>query len=257
MNSNVDRGILALARQGRLSAVSCLVQGPTVPENASALSELPVDIGLHLNFTEAFAGAPSPLPLFRLIPAGYLHLLPSSRVVSQIHRQLDAFEAHFQRPPDYIDGHLHVHQLPVIREKLVEIIAQRYATQRPWLRSTTFARPSNPDRPYSKKALIIAFLGARKMRFLAEANGLRMNHRFLGVYNFSSTLQEYRALLSAWLKDAKDGDLLMCHPAMSADTGNGTGPQRAREFAVLSSPDFKIWLDQAQLNIARLSLIPV
>lgn len=253
MSPGVDAGILELARAGHLSAVSCLTDGPTSGHNTPSLATLPVDIGLHLNFTESFRSGQFFLPLARLICACYARLLTPSVVATQIHSQLDAFETRFGCPPDFIDGHQHVHQLPIIREKLLEIIALRYPGQEIWLRSTQAALTPTLGRTYRQKAGVISLLGARKLRSLATARGLAMNHRLLGVYDFSASREQYLQLLMAWLAGAEDGDLLMCHPASSAGAGDPLGPQRTREFSVLSDSRFPAWLDKYGLTLSRLS----
>ena len=253
MDSSVDRGILALTRLGRLSAVSCMTQGPSLRANASALAELPTDIGLHLNFTEPFRGVEFHLPLAHLIVASYLRLLPRSQIIEQIHRQLDAFESCFQRPPNFIDGHQHVHQLPVIRDSLLTIIGQRYPAQSLWLRSTRPAEVSAGGQLARLKPHIIALLGARKLCVLATAAGWPMNHHLLGVYDFSASTEAYADLLVGWLSDAEEGDLLMCHPANTAEPAVAFGPQRTREYSVIADPGFGRWLDQAGLTVSRLS----
>jgi predicted glycoside hydrolase/deacetylase ChbG (UPF0249 family) len=143
--------------------------------------------------------------------------------------QLDAFETHFGCPPDFIDGHQHVHQLPLIREQLLERIARRYPTHALWLRSTQTARHLTVDRGKRLKARIIACLGARTMRRLADAQGLPMNRHLLGVYGFSASPEEYRQLLMSWFVGAADGDLLMCHPASAIEAADPIGQQRMRE----------------------------
>lgn len=253
MFAGIDAGILELARLGRLSAVSCLVQGPTLGEQVSSLALLPVDIGLHLNFTEAFARSQFCCSLPRLISACYLRQLPRSLVTTTIDSQLDAFETRFGRPPDFIDGHQHVHQLPLIREQLLECIAQRYPTRALWLRSTQTARHLTIDRGKRLKARIIACLGAQTMRRLADAQGLPMNRHLLGVYGFSAGPEAYRQLLISWFIGAADGDLLMCHPASAIEAGDPIGPQRMRELSVLADSCFPAWIEEHRLTISRLS----
>ena len=250
MSAGIDAGILQLASAGRLSAVSCLTQGSTWKHQTRSLAALPVDIGLHLNFTESFASGQFFLPLPRLIAACYGRRLPAEAIAAEINAQLDAFEAGFGRPPDYIDGHQHVHQLPMLRESLLQIMALRYPGQGLWLRST---RPPWRGNPYPLKAAIISMLGGRKMRRLASAQGLPMNGRLLGVYDFSASREKYADLLRTWLAIAADGDLLMCHPAVFAEPEDGIGPQRTREFSVLSDGRFPTWLEQQGLTLLRLS----
>lgn len=255
LNADVDAGIIALSEHGRLTATSCLVAAPNWPSSAARLRELPIDAGLHLNFTEAFADDALHLPLPALIRACYLRRLPKSRLAEQIERQCDAFERHCGRAPDFVDGHQHVHQLPMIRDALLPILARRYAGQPLWLRRTA-APAALPA--FRLKAYVIAALGSRRFAALAETRGWRLNGHLLGVYDFSCDADRYEELLQAWLQSAADGDLLMCHPALAGatlapPTGDAIAAQRPVEFAVLSDPRFDAWCAAANVRLVRLS----
>lgn len=250
MNHGIDDGILELSGMGRLSAVSCLGQGPTLMANAKALKSLPVDIGLHLNFSEPIGDNPQQRPLPRLIVECYLRRLQKAALVAGIETQLDAFEQAFGCAPDFIDGHQHVHQLPVIRDGLVDVINRRYPGRPLWLRSTS---PCPVPASCRLKARIIAALGAGAMQQLAQGNGIRMNRRLLGVYDFRAGPELYREYLAAWFREARDGDLLMCHPAKTAGTDDVIGPQRCREFAVFSDMTFQDLLDGESVLVSRFS----
>ncbi|WP_158310100.1 ChbG/HpnK family deacetylase [Bordetella petrii] len=53
MSSGIDAGILQLIKLDRLSAISCLVHGPTFVVNGRRLNDADLDVGLHLNLTAA------------------------------------------------------------------------------------------------------------------------------------------------------------------------------------------------------------
>ncbi len=44
--------------------------------------------------------------------------------------------------------------------------------------------------------------------------------------------------MQAWLQEARDGSLLMCHPATAEVPGDAIGRQRPVEFAYLMSDAF-------------------
>lgn len=245
MSHAIDTGIIRLAEQGRLSATSCLSEGPTFSANAPALVQTGIQLGLHLNFTEALSrqavASPSAktqefyLPLSALIRNAYLRRLDRGVVTEQIRRQLDRFEAVFGRRPDFVDGHQHVHQLPVIRDLLLDILKQRYhQVGLPWLRNTRSIKLVGPAAKYRAKAAIIQGLGSSTTARRAVRDGFRGNARFAGVYDFQGGETAYRALLSAWIPQMGDHDLLMCHPAAYADSQDPMGNQRFAEFRVLS-----------------------
>ena len=129
LEAGVNEGILQLVAQGRLSAVSCLTQGASFRQDSAKLASMDVDIGLHLNFTEALTGSDIVQPVVKLILQAYSQALSIDRVRAQINQQFDLFEEHVGRSPEFVDGHEHVHQLPVIREALVTVLKNRYPKQ--------------------------------------------------------------------------------------------------------------------------------
>lgn len=256
MSAAIDHGILALAGAGRLSAVGCLSQAPSFRADAARLRELDVDAGLHLNFTETLGAPGLYLPLPRLIACAYARVLNRGRVQRQIERQLDAFESAMGRMPDFIDGHQHVHQLPQIRDALFEVLARRYPAQgndahRPWLRDTSPGCLDGVPAPLRRKARIIAALGSAAFSRGAARAGLGTNRRFLGVYDFQGGAQVYDGLLRLWLRNAADGDLLMCHPALPAGGRQGMDAQRGAEYQVLSGPGLHEWMASTGVRVSR------
>ncbi len=250
----VDAAIVDLAQSGRLSATGCLVTAIRFPKAASLLSGLPIDIGLHLNFTE-FLGLPGfYAPLGKLIALSYSRRISRSQVRGQINTQLDLFERHVKRVPDFVDGHLHVHQFPVIREELLGALTERFGRKMPWLRDT---QPTQMSRalPLMQrfKAHVIGALGARSLVQQATRVGAIVNDGFMGAYDFSRPHPPYRVMLAEWLKHARINSVLMTHPAQSASDNLAFGRDRIEEYRVLSSEDFIALLEINQLTIARLS----
>lgn len=234
LNEAIDTGIIRLAEQGRLSATSCLVHGPTFVANAPALKQVGIQVGLHLNFTEPLGSPGLYLPLARLVRRSYLRTLDAKVVRAQIESQFDAFHTVMGRAPHFVDGHQHIHQLPQIRNALIATLVQRYGGgERPWLRNTQ-ARPGLPA-PHRFKAAVIQALGAATLARQASRAGFYLNARFAGVYDFQGGEPVYRSLLAGWLNNVQDGDLLMCHPAARVDATDPMGAQRVAEFNVLAS----------------------
>ncbi len=243
LHEGIDRAALGLARGGRVTAISCMVGGPSWDSGCDALKEHTgaVDVGLHLNFTEGFAGIPGVLPLQRLILAAYVRRLKPAAIRSDIERQLDAFERDMGRMPDFVDGHQHVHQLPIIRDMLIAALDQRYRGRKPWVRvcaPPASGRRSELPSAIRWKSSIIGWLGARALRHLAQAHGYAQNRRLLGVYGFDASEDSYLRLLGSWLRGALDGDLLMCHPAVAGRWEDPLLEARHREYRVLSGEAF-------------------
>lgn len=244
MNPAVDAGILHLAKLGRLNATSCLVEGPSFAAGAQALTQSGLQLGLHLNFTESLQQAGLYLPVSSLIMHAWLRRLDAQAVARQIARQLDAFESLLGRAPDFIDGHQHIHQFPQIRSALLDQVQRRYAKNPPWLRCTQAAAMPGMSWSLQLKAWTIEALGARQFARAAQRCGLPLNRRFLGVYDFQGGQPVYAALLQQWFKHARDGDVIMCHPAADAYPTDRLGPQRVAEFQVLQSAVVGEWMQQ-------------
>ena len=252
----INEGILRLIDQQRLSAVSCLTQAAYFAEDAAQLACSNTDIGLHLNFTEPLAGTDIRQPVASLILQAYLRRLPMLRVRAQIDHQLDLFEKGCGRAPDFIDGHEHVHQLPLIREALLAALVQRYPKRSIWLRST---RPGKLTRglPLMQrvKAHLIGALGANALRTQAQQQGFRMNADFMGVYDFARPHPHYLTMLDDWLSQAVTGTLLMSHPATRVEGADRYGLDRVTEYQVLGSEAFSALLSKLDLKISRLSTL--
>jgi chitin disaccharide deacetylase len=234
MSQEINAGIVELASKGCLSATSCMSRGNAFRQGAKRLADLPTETGLHLNLTEPLDGTGFFQPLPRLIRNCYTRSIPPEIIRAEIEYQLDAFEDVLARQPDYIDGHQHVHQFPIVRECLLEILLRRYSQRLPWLRSTNPASQEGTPLGLRIKAAIIASLGARAMRTQATQHGFGMNAHLLGVYGFTGGETGYLGLLDAWIHSAAEADLIMCHPARRLDANDPLGKQRCAEFAVLS-----------------------
>lgn len=249
LRPGVDQAVLALARQGRVSATSCLVGCPRWPVAAAQLLELesPIDIGLHLDFTESPLDRSLRSGLGAFITRAYLGQLPRRRIVGEVRAQFDAFEDGLGRSPDHVDGHQHVHQLPVVRDALLDELARRGWTHA-WIRGTRC-----PAAEPGTKPRVIAALGGERLRARAWKLGIPVSAHLLGVYGFDADRSAYESLLAQWLARAGDGDVLMCHPGSSDDHTRGDPIAAARriEMDVLASEAWPRLLAQAGVAVER------
>lgn len=229
----IDQAIIALINKGRLSATSCMTLSPRWVEAAKKLTpniRKNAAIGLHLDFTHFGDAISHP----KLVLLSLAQQLPTARIQQNIHQQLDAFEATMGTKPDYVDGHQHVHQLPQIREALLEILVARYGKNLPWLR---IAKPPTSD---GIKGLIIKALGSSALERNAKALGFVCSGNLLGAYGFNGSSEEYLTRFKGWLKEVKTDEatpVLMCHPAVEMPTNEDDViyQARVREFTVLAS----------------------
>jgi len=259
----VSCGILELVAAGRLSAVSCMSLSRFWPEHAGWLVPLAdrVDVGLHLTLTTLPPLGPMPglaakgrLPgLGRLMADAYLRRLPLDEVGAEFERQFDAFVAALGRPPAFLDGHQHVHQLPGVRDLVLDLYRRRLAGSGAWVRACAEPLPAILRRGVEPvKAMVIALQGQALARRL-KATGVPSNDSFRGVYDFSGRVP-YGQLLPRFLQGRGDRPLVMCHPGHAdvdlVDVDSVTD-QREVEWRYFSGDAYPTALARAGCRLAR------
>lgn len=238
----INRAVVALARRRTISATSLMVKRRAARPAAALLKTLEpgtLAVGLHLDMGGIASGHRPAAEihgdgrLAAFVLGALAGRLDAGVVLQEIRQQLDRFEALTGRPPDFVDGHQHVHQLPVVRECLLDELLRRYAGRLPWVRST---RPAARQAFCGKSALIHA-LGGRGFDHRAQRLGFSTNRHLLGVDGFSGDSAAYRMRLRHWLADCSHNDLLMCHPASGEDSSERHAKARQMEFRIFHDLD--------------------
>jgi chitin disaccharide deacetylase len=248
-NQGIDDAVVNLLAGRRLTAVSCFSTAPRWKMDSAPLLREHRDVadfGLHLNLSECFGNGTTSLP--RVIARSYLHLLDRDLVRTTLQIQCDEYEKAMGSIPDFIDGHQHVHQLPVVRDVLLETLALRYAGKRIWVRNTVPAHHQ-----WRGKAAVLKLLGGTALAKQLKEAGIASNHGFAGVYGFDT--ENYSDQIAAWLEHARLGMLMMCHPGMSMEEQDPIGAQRPIEYQFLSSPHFPAMLESRGIVLKRISEI--
>jgi len=259
----VGRAIRALIEAGRLQATGCMTTGPFWPSEALLLRPLwtRAEFGLHLTLTDHTPLGALPRlapdgrfpPLGRLLSLSLLRRLDRAEIAAELERQVDAFEAAMGRPPDFLDGHHHVHQLPVVRDVVLDLAARRLAPGG-WVRScwdnplAILGRGIDPAR-----AGLIAVLGIGLRLRLRRAK-IRHNRSFRGVYDFSGRVP-YPDLFKRFTDRPGPGTLVMCHPGEVDEALRACErltDQRAVEYAFLGSDEMMRGLTDRGLVLAPL-----
>lgn len=255
----ISESIIKLAEEKRLSATSCLTNFPawaTTSKNLQTL-ENPIDLGLHLNFTEGQALNASSQTQFgsinQLITRSFIKRLDRQLIQQEIAAQLDQFQQHLGRAPDFIDGHQHVHQLPVFRDALLAVYQERLDNQvmirvasNPLLQSIAQAR-------YCPKSIIITLTGALKLKQQLIKLNIPHNQSFSGIYNLEPN-NDYAKQFERFLNEVDNGGLIMCHPANRSDQNDDViAKARQQEFDFFVSEQFLTLLDQQQVKLHRLN----
>jgi predicted glycoside hydrolase/deacetylase ChbG (UPF0249 family) len=244
-SAGICDGILQLIALGRLSATSVFSESPGWPDAARALPSTRIDIGLHLNLTEAYSADSRPLSYWLL--NSQLRRLAPQRLRDRILAQIDAFACHLNRLPDYIDGHQHVHALPQVRQALSEAIALRWVQPAaPYLRRPD--RLADPGDAHFK-TLVLKTCCAGFSRHL-HARGLVGPDWFAGLYSLGASA-DYRALMRRWLAHCPDGGLIMCHPGLADPAPDPIAATRPLEYRYLASDDFLSDCQQQQIELSR------
>lgn len=240
----VGRAIRELVELGRLSAVSCMTGWPNFAVEGRLLAPLAdrIDLGLHLTLT-------TERPLSQLMVDACLGRLDPDAVAIALRSQLDAFFAAFDRPPDFIDGHQHVHLLPGVREHVLDAAARLGA----YLRLT--------DEPLSAiartrvaptKAVLLSLLG-RPIAREARRRAIPGNCGFRGARSFAEP-GPFRPVFRRMVAGARAGTLVMCHPGLVDAELEGRDPvtrPREEEYRYFAGEEFPADLAAAGVRLAR------
>lgn len=292
LSSAVNEAVIQLAERGRIGASSYMVGGHITDTDRRTLTDLNIDIGLHLDLTGIF---PSALQgsLKLLMITSYLRRLNPTQVTDIINRQLDGFEDTFGRAPVFVDGHQHIHQFPIIRQRLIKELSIRYGEDS---RNPICARVTTPL-VNDLKSWIIYGLGGPAWRKLCAENHITTNDYFGGVYDFDANFQKLAALWESWLTNAPHSShlspamhslpfaieslgtyaqygsttpaihsvpnalpsnltptLIMCHPAVPASNWqDDIKAAREREFEWLMSHQFEQLLHEYEVRLVKWS----
>lgn len=220
MTRGISQAIEQLASAGRISATSAMTTSAHWPGHARGLAAYRdrIAVGLHFDLTlgPSLGAMPRLAPGGRLPDIGALSKLALSgdfdpaEIAAEAERQLDAFETHLGFPPDYLDGHQHVHALPHIRDALLPVLQRRYAGQGFLVRAPkpTIASLLRRGRALPK-ALALAWL-TRGFGEMARKAGFVVNDSFAGISGFRPG--DTRADFDEALMAKGPLALVMCHP---------------------------------------------
>jgi chitin disaccharide deacetylase len=262
ISRSVNAAIRELILRGRLNATSVMTAAPHFDAGeAEALDDLNSGIkraalGLHVTLTAPFKPlsegyAPLShghfLPLQKMLRAAVTRRLNPERLTIEVATQVQAFVMAFGRPPDFIDGHQHVHLFPQVRDAVLKVAAQ--AAPEAWVRQC--GRPRSARRLKDRKELLLDVLSVG-FRRKARQLGVVTNPAFAGAYDFAGKTG-YASLFPRFLAGLPDGGLIMCHPGLVDAELKRLDPlthQREREYAYFNSADFQKQLTESGVTLA-------
>ncbi|HEY6859323.1 MAG TPA: ChbG/HpnK family deacetylase [Pseudolabrys sp.] len=263
ISPGVNAGIRELILRGRINSTSIMVATPHFNgDEAAALDTLNsgekrAALGLHVTLTAPFkpmSDGFAPLRAGQFISlndtlrmASTRRLRPESLVI-EIATQLRAFIDTFGRPPDFLDGHQHVHLFPQVRDAFLNVAAQ--GAPDAWVRQCGRARPGR--RIHDRKALMLDILSVG-FRRKAKRLGIAANPAFAGTYVFNAKVK-FAKLFPRFLSDLPDGGLIMCHPGFvdaELKALDSLTTLREHEFAFFNSDAFPKLLAAHGVALAR------
>lgn len=258
-SDEISEGIIELIARQRLSATSCMTNMPDWASHGAVLKALPQHfaVGLHFNLTHGRSltaaeelGGNSDLPsLFQLLCNTHFRKLNSEVIRAELNAQLDQFIDVMGKLPDFIDGHQHVHQFPVIRDTLINIYQQRFAEHPAYIRqvSTPYSQG-----PFKLKRFVLNWTGAKTLEKKLQQYKIPHNSSFSGIYDFNPK-RNYRDLFKLFCQCVANNGLIMCHPGIeSQDKSDDIHHTRFQEYHYFASDDFKE--DCAAFQIELVSL---
>jgi chitin disaccharide deacetylase len=257
LSAPISTAITDLVQHHRLSSVSCITNAENFATAAASLYPHleQVEVGLHFNLTEGQPLSPAlaahwpELPsVGRLILRAHMGAIPHAAIQHELEAQWQAFHTAFGKEPDFIDGHLHIHDLPIIRELVLEKARAQHNI--PWVRNTGNIAGSE----YNFKRIMIELTGGRALQWKMRELKLFSNSVLIGVYNFD--VVDYRALMQGWLQQLPEkGGLILCHPGHIPPTEVtlSHGSARATEYRYFASDEFLQDLHAAQVQLQPLS----
>jgi hypothetical protein len=248
LSEDIDAAILELCSLGQISAVSCMVLFERCSPNL--LAELQkyrrqIDLGLHLCFTDEnlpFSQTPGMEPLVfpsfaSCLRGGFQGKLQPRDVLPHIATQYQLFTTKCRIEPDYIDGHLHIHQSPLVREALIEFVLRLPKNRRPYVRNTYLSLGNLRQQrlPWSKAWLIARF--GKRMRQRLRSAGIRTNDGFAGIYDFRRA-RAFAQYFPGFIKCLENPTgILVVHPGRKESW-------RRQEFETLRSTKLTVTLNR-------------
>ena len=258
--STISKAIIALIQHGRISATSCIVNYPDWLTQASWLSPFQnkIDIGLHFNLTE---GKPlssayiakygdSFFPLSRLLTKAFFRRLDRLAIEEELSAQIAAFVKAFDCLPNYIDGHQHVHQFPIIQQALINVYQNQFKGNEVYIRLAQ-QKIRYVDFRAILKNLIISVSGSKGLKKLLDQYHIPYNSSFAGIYSFVNT-ENYKQFFTGFLRQVDDKGLIMCHPGLEAQNGDDEiAKARYIEYQYLMSQQFLIDCEKEGVSLGR------
>jgi len=238
MSSEINRVIVKLLENKRISAVSCLVTGSAWEEGSILLKKFDnIDMGLHLSFPH--------LSFAQILRLAYSRMISKGEIFREFKFQLECFQEKTGRYPDFLDGHQHIHQLPVFRSVVVDL-TNFIGADRIYIRNSSVSIIDIFSRRTSILKSILISIPGRSFKKCLVKSGIRTNNDLLGVYYFNKS-NKPEIIFKFLLKTVrKPNSIFIVHPGR-----DNIGINRGEETEYLNSDEHKDALEGPGLYLNR------
>ncbi|MCF6767515.1 ChbG/HpnK family deacetylase [Thiotrichales bacterium 19S11-10] len=241
----ISHGIKELLELKRINATSSLTNFDEFKQHAKLINSIDgIYKGIHFNLTEGQSLIKNKnfQPLGHLLLRTHTHLVNYQYIYHELKAQLDCYIDTFKQLPDFIDGHQHIHHLPIIRHVVFKLYNQYQLKQKGVFIRSVYHQVNPPN----FKSLIIKHTGANAFDKKLKKLQIPHNQSFGGIYNFKA--DEFEKSFTDSLKKITDNGLIMCHPGYFSenDTLNQT---REVELNYLKSDKFSALLKQENIEL--------
>ncbi len=258
ISPGVSEGIRKLILAGRVSATSCMTGSEYWVDEGAQLRKLQgsaFSAGLHITLTDqnsshitASLAPHGRLPSLKSLWFGLVSgKIKSSDIELEINTQVEKFVQVYGAPPQHIDGHHHVQQLPKVRKLILDLWKNNVLPRDTWLRvsSDTFARcVLRGINPIKEVAISLTATGFRSE---AKTAGVCVNDGFAGVYDLRYG-SNFEKVCERALNNPTSRMVFMCHPGLADAALAERDPvagQRSVENDYLTSDQFAVLLNSS------------
>jgi chitin disaccharide deacetylase len=260
-NTAISQGIITLLSQKRISATSCMVTTKHWAAHAQWLKPFigQIELGLHINLTEGNALSAQYRhmygeqfqSLFKVLSRSWLRRWQLAPIEAECSAQLLYFKEQMGVWPDFIDGHQHIQQLPMIRQVLLNIFLRELAEHNGYMRLVKQPFISQIGLLANIKRKIIDYTGTQALESMLKKYAIAHNSSFAGIYPFAKA-SSYRDYFQQFLRLISNKGLIMCHPGLAplAD-GDTIAKARFLEYRYLISDAFIEDCHTAQVRVNR------
>jgi len=231
-SSQINEAIIRLLKDERISACSCLVTGKAWEQGSVLLKSFrgAADIGLHLIYDD--------MPYHEIVTWAYTKRLKKGPILKKFKSQLDRFWESMARPPDHIDGHKHIHQLPVFKSALMDLM-DMVGAHKIYVRNAGMGLDDILRRKTSiLKNMYISFPGGSLKKDLFKKE-IPTNNDFLGIYDFNAPLAPAEVFEKFLRTVKRTNSIVMCHPSFG------------EELRYLESNEYRETLERYGLYLTR------